>query len=109
MTKITPEYAGQISDQVMTALIHMFSADLKNIQEDALYVISSLAEIIGEGFLKYMESFKPFLCVGLKNYPKACLIVGGLCGALKSNILPYCDEIMTVLLEHLAVSYPLFV
>ena len=24
--------------------------------------------VLGEGFLKYMEAFKPFLTIGLKNY-----------------------------------------
>jgi importin subunit beta-1 len=30
--------------------------------------VSTLVEVLGEGFLKYMEAFKPFLYLGLKNH-----------------------------------------
>jgi importin subunit beta-1 len=29
--------------------------------------VSTLVEVLGENFAKYMEAFKPFLIVGLKN------------------------------------------
>ena len=38
------------------------------VQEDALMAVSTLAEVLGEHFLKYMDAFKPFLALGLKNH-----------------------------------------
>lgn len=61
--------------------------------------VSTLVEVLGGEFLKYMEAFKPFLGIGLKNYAEyqVCLaavgLVGDLCRALQSNILPFCDEV----------------
>lgn len=55
----------------MTALIQMFSSNSGKsggVQEDALLAVSTLIEVLGEGFLKYMDSFKPFLFIGLKNH-----------------------------------------
>ncbi|KAH0626795.1 hypothetical protein JD844_002008, partial [Phrynosoma platyrhinos] len=63
--------------------------------------------VLGGEFLKYMDAFKPFLSIGLKNYAEyqVCLaavgLVGDLCRALQSNILPFCDEVMQLLLENL--------
>jgi importin subunit beta-1 len=37
------------------------------VQEDALMAISTLTEVMGEGFIKYMDSFRPFLLVSLQN------------------------------------------
>nr|XP_060500940.1 importin subunit beta-1 [Panthera onca] len=74
---------------------------------DALMAVSTLVEVLGGEFLKYMEAFKPFLGIGLKNYAEyqVCLaavgLVGDLCRALQSNILPFCDEVMQLLLENL--------
>ena len=36
-------------------------------------------------------------------------LTGDICRALKGKVLPYCDEIMTLLLENLGVSILLFV
>ena len=87
--------------------------------------------ISGE-FAKYMATFKPFLILALKNFaehqvqlggvhsairsyfttppppPQVCLaavgLVGDLCRALTNQIVPYCDEIMQILIENLSVS-----
>lgn len=70
--------------------------------------VSVLVELLGEGFLKYMEAFKPFLYMGLKNhqeYQVCCVAVGltgDICRALKHLMLPYCDEIMTMLMQNLS-------
>ncbi|XP_024882019.1 importin subunit beta-1 isoform X5 [Temnothorax curvispinosus] len=111
LRKVTPEDAPQISDVIMTALLAMFSSNScksGGVQEDALMAVSTLVEVLGEGFLKYMEAFKPYLCLGLKNYAEyqvccaAVGLTGDICRALKGKMLPYCDEIMTLLLENLS-------
>jgi importin subunit beta-1 len=55
----------------MRALLQMFQSSVNNktggVQEDALMAVSTLVEVLSDGFAKYMEAFKPFLIVGLKN------------------------------------------
>ncbi|KAG8330366.1 Importin subunit beta-1 [Homalodisca vitripennis] len=113
LRKVTPEDAPQISDAIMTALLQMFNSNScksGGVQEDAIMAVSTLVEVLGEGFLKYMDAFKPFLCLGLKNHAEyqvcgsAVGLTGDICRALKSKALPYCDEIMTLLLENLGDS-----
>ncbi|XP_014663042.1 PREDICTED: importin subunit beta-1-like [Priapulus caudatus] len=110
LRKVAPEDAPKISDMVMTALLQMFNSSggkSGGMQEDALMAVATLAEVLGDGFLKYMEAFKPFLAVGLKNHAEhqVCLaavgLVGDVCRALGARVLPFCDEIMTLLLENL--------
>lgn len=110
LRKVRPEDAPHISDVIMTSLLSMFNSNSckEGVQEDALMAVSTLVEVLGEGFLKYMDAFKPYLCLGLKNhaeYQVCCAAVGltgDICRALKSKMLPYCDEIMTLLLENLS-------
>lgn len=111
LRKVTPEDAPKISDQIMTALLSMFqntSGKSGNVQEDALLAVSTLIEVLGENFEKYLEAFKPYLLVGLKNYAEyqVCLaavgLVGDLCRALGMKMLPFCNELMMMLLENLS-------
>lgn len=111
LRKVEPNDAPQISDAIMTALLTMFSSSsgkVGGVQEDALMAVSTLVELLQEKFLKYMEAFKPYLYMGLKNhqeYQVCCTAVGlagDICRGLKIKILPFCDEIMTLLLENLS-------
>ncbi len=69
-----------------------------------------LLTVLGDGFSTYMDPFKPFLAIGLRNYSEyqVCLaavgLVGDICRALNTDILPICDDIMTLLIENLGVS-----
>ncbi|KAL8619198.1 Importin subunit beta-1 [Nucella lapillus] len=108
--KMTPEDAPKISDQIMTALLSMFqntTGKAGNVQEDALVAVSTLCEVLGDNFEKYLDAFKPYLLMGLKNYAEyqVCLaavgLVGDMCRALGLKILPSCNELMMVLLENL--------
>ncbi|XP_013188856.1 importin subunit beta-1 [Amyelois transitella] len=110
LRKVTPEDAPQISDAIMSALLTMFAGNAGKaggVQEDALMAVSTLVEVLGEGFLKYMDAFKRYLYVGLKNHQEhqVCIaavgLTGDICRALKSKVLPYCDEIICLLLENL--------
>lgn len=110
LRKVEPSDAPKISDQIMTALLTMFNSGTgKNggVQEDALMAVAALIDLLGEGFLKYMDAFKPYLYMGLRNFDEyqvcyvAVDLVGDICRGLKSKVLPYCDEIMTILLGNL--------
>lgn len=55
----------------MTALLQMFvtnTGQVGDVHEEAMRAITSLIEVLGEGFIKYMESFNPFLLNALKNH-----------------------------------------
>lgn len=110
LRKVVPEDAPKISDAIMTALLTMFSSSsgkVGGVQEDALMAVSTLVDLLGEKFYNYMDAFKPYLYMGLKNhqeYQVCCAAVGltgDICRGLKGKILPYCDEIMSLLLENL--------
>lgn len=112
LRKVESEHAPQISDTIMAALLQMFQSSVNNktggVQEDALMAVGTLVEVLGDGFAKYMEAFKPFLLIGLKNIAEyqvchtAVGLVGDICRALSDGVRPYCDEIMTILLEDLS-------
>ncbi|XP_014251654.1 importin subunit beta-1 isoform X2 [Cimex lectularius] len=110
LRKMTLEDAPKISDAIMNALLLVFNSNsikFGSVQEDALMTVSTLVQVLGEGFITYMPAFKPFLFMGLKNhveYQVCCAAVGltgDICRSVKNKLLPYCDEIMTLLLENL--------
>jgi importin subunit beta-1 len=110
LRKMTPEDAPRISDIVMRALIGMFDVSGKagSVQEDALMAVSTLVEVLGESFVVYMDAFRPYLAMGLKNHAEyqVCVVavglVGDICRSLGSKVIPYCDEMMQHLTENLA-------
>ena len=114
LRKVTPEDAPQISDHIMNALLHMLNQTINSkassVQEDAFLAVSTLIDVLGDKFLKYIDSLKPILYIGLKNFDEyqVCQAAVGVVGDLGRNIgnkiLPYCDDIMTILLEGLIVS-----
>jgi len=68
--------APQISDHVMGALLQMLNGPggrSGGVQEDALMAVSTLTEVLGEDFLKYMDSFRPFLLASLQNIGDAAV------------------------------------
>ncbi|XP_022662446.1 importin subunit beta-1-like isoform X2 [Varroa destructor] len=111
LRKMTPEDAPKVSDLIMSALLEMFKTtngqQESGVQEDALMAVSTLVEVLGRGFLKYMDAFKPFLVLGLRSHQEhqVCMAAAGVCAdisrSIGSEVVPYCDEIMTLLLEAL--------
>ena len=96
----------------MTALLQMFQASSNTrsggVQEDALMAVATLVEVLGDGFMKYMDAFKPFLLIGLKNVAEyqvchaAVGLVGDICRAMGNKLVgPFTDEVMEVLLTNL--------
>ena len=71
LRKVDPAHAPQISDNIMTALLQMFQSSAQSrsggVQEDALMAVATLVEVLGDGFIKYMDAFKPYLLIGLRN------------------------------------------
>ena len=112
LRKVEPNDAPLISDTIMQALLQMFKSSVNNktggVQEDALMAVSTLVEVLGDSFAKYMDAFKPYLLIGLKNTAEyqvchsAVGLVGDICRAMGKVITPFCDEVMTILLENLS-------
>jgi importin subunit beta-1 len=109
LRKMTTEDAPQISDAVMTALIQMMNLQrTSGVQEDALMAVGTLIEVLGEGFMKYMPNFCPYLAAGLQNHAEyqvcsaAVGLVADISRGLGNKILPFCDDIMKMLLDNLS-------
>jgi importin subunit beta-1 len=111
LRKVKPEDAPLISDRIMHALLTMFSMSAGKaggVQEDALMAVSNLVDLLNENFMNYMAAFKPVLIEALKNIQdyQVCSVAIGLVGdiarGVKLGILPYCDELMTLLMQNLS-------
>jgi len=112
LRKVEPAHAPAISDTIMTALLQMFQSSTQTraggVQEDALMAVSTLVEVLGDGFLKYLDAFKPYLIIGLKNIAEYQVchasvgLVGDICRALGNQVTLFSDEIMEVLMSNLS-------
>merc|ERR1719431_2117908 len=111
LRKVEPAHAPAISDAIMTALLQMFQSSSQQrsggVQEDALMAVATLVEVLGDGFIKYMDAFKPFLLIGLKNTAEyqvchaAVGLVGDICRAMGGMVAQWTDEVMEGLLSNL--------
>lgn len=81
-----------------------------SVQEEALLVVGALANALSFDFERYMQAFAPFLVTALRNQNEAAVctiavsVLGDLCNALGDRMAPYCDEIVTVMLQNLQSS-----
>ncbi|RWW27733.1 hypothetical protein BHE74_00003847 [Ensete ventricosum] len=111
----------QYADQIMELFLRVFACRNATVHEEAMLAIGALAYAVGENFIKYMQTFYPYLEMGLQNFQEyqVCAVtvgvVGDLCGALEDKLLVYCDGIMTQLLKdlssnqlHRSVKPPIF-
>lgn len=110
LRKVIPEDAPKISDPIMAALLQMFQTSQGKsggVQEDALLAVSTLVEVLGHNFIKYMESFKGYLCLGLRNVDDfsvlsaAVGVTGDICRALGDKVEPFLGELMGLLIDNL--------
>lgn len=80
-----------------------------SVADSAFAAIGSLASALGSDFQKYMGAFSPFLFKALGNQeePGLCAMAIGLVSditrALESEVQPYCNQFMNLLLENLRV------
>ncbi|KAF9596650.1 hypothetical protein IFM89_012849, partial [Coptis chinensis] len=111
----------QVADQMMVLFLRVFACRSSTVHEEAMLAIGALAYATGAEFGKYMQEFYKYLEMGLQNFEEyqVCSIsvgvVGDICRALDDKILPYCDQIMTNLLNdlssgilHRSVKPPIF-
>lgn len=104
--KLGPEVKAH-SDRIMTLLLQVFSSKSASVHEEALMAVGAVANAVEGDFEKYMPHFRPFLVLGLRNFEEhtVCTISVGVVGdvsrALGSKLIPYCDEIVSLLLQDL--------
>ena len=68
-TKVT---VLQYSDQIMEALLSVFSNRHATVHEEAMLAVGALTYACGAQFSKYMQSFYPILEVGLQQHLVSC-------------------------------------
>ncbi|OVA02769.1 Importin-beta [Macleaya cordata] len=111
----------QAADQMMILFLKVFACRSSTVHEEAMLAIGALAYATGAEFGKYMPEFYKYLEMGLQNFEEyqVCAIsvgvVGDICRALDDKVLPYCDGIMSHLLNdlsngvlHRSVKPPIF-
>jgi len=99
--------AVPFADQLMQLFLQLCSNKNSSLQEEVLMGIGAVAVATEGAFEMYMPHFRPFLSLGLSNYEEhqvcavAIGVVGDICRALEVKVLPYCDEIVQLLLRNL--------
>jgi len=77
------------------------------LHEEAFLIVSAIANAVGHEFVKYMGEFHECLYIGLGNVQEyqvcqaAVGVVGDIARAIKSQLMPYCDKIVILLLQDL--------
>ncbi|KAK4959557.1 hypothetical protein LTR28_005277 [Elasticomyces elasticus] len=99
------------ADRIMHLMLQLLSTvGAKSSVPDTVFAaVGALANALEEEFMKYMESFTPFLYSALGNQeePALCAMAIGLVSditrSLNEKIQPYCDTLMNYLLNNLRV------
>jgi len=92
---------------MMQLFLQVFSSKSASVHEEALMAVGAIANAVEADFEKYMPHFRAFLTLGLRNYEEhqvcavAVGVVGDISRALGPKLLPYCDEIVSLLLQDL--------
>uniref|UniRef100_A0AC35FYU5 Importin beta n=1 Tax=Panagrolaimus sp. PS1159 TaxID=55785 RepID=A0AC35FYU5_9BILA len=106
---------SSIADSVLSALLQIMQRcpDTAYVKDGALMAVSTLIEVMGVNFAKYMEQFKPLLCNALGTHEEhqicqaAIGVISDLCHALKKEvrhafedkIAPLMDDMVSLLLQ----------
>lgn len=105
--RLEQHIAGQ-SDRIMQTCIEILNATSNSqVPEVIFQIVSGLCNALSGDFLKYMESFAPYLYTALRNQeaPDMCSLGIGLVSdivrALEDKAQPYCDQFMNDLLNNL--------
>jgi len=94
-----------LADRIMTLTLQVFTTKAAVAHEDAFLMVGYLADKLERDFGRYITHFMPALFNGLNNVEEhqVCTVsvgvIGDLCRALGAEMLPYCDDIVRILLE----------
>lgn len=100
------------ADRIMSVLLQVLTTlGAKSSVPDVIFAtVGAIASALEDDFIKYMESFSPFLynALGNQEEPALCSMAIGLVSdiarALNEKVQPYCDTFMNLLLKTLQVS-----
>lgn len=104
------------ADRIMHTLLQVLSTlpPKSSVPDIVFAAVGAVASALEEDFLKYMESFSPFLYKALQNHeePGLCAIGVGLVGditrALNEKVQPFCDTFMNQMLSILVSQLQLW-
>lgn len=105
--KMTKEELLPYCDSIMTNFLQVLQTKNATCHEEALSASSAVANVLEGDFAKYMQALQPFLMTGLRNFEayQVCTVAVGLVGdisrAIEGDMKPYCDDIMSALIEAL--------
>ncbi len=108
--KVTKEEVMPHCDSIMTQFLQVLQTKNATCHEEAFSAISAISNVLEGDFVKYMPALQPFLMTGLRNFEayQVCTVAVGLVGDISRSIegamQPYCDEIMSALVEALQNS-----
>lgn len=92
-----------VSDMLMDLFLKLLSKkDSSYIEDDVFYAISSLAIAMGKGFIKYLESFSPFLVNALNQTQSqvsitAVGLIADISNSLEEDFRTFAPDFMNVL------------
>lgn len=100
------------ADHIMQVLLQILTSLPPNSSvPDAIFgTAGALANVLEEGFAKYMEAFSPFVFNALANQEEQQLcamaigLVSDIARSIGEQIYPYCDSLMNHLLQNLQSS-----
>jgi importin subunit beta-1 len=103
-TEIKPQ-----ADRIMHVMLQVLSTvpPKSSVPDVVFATVGAIASALEEEFVKYMESFTPFLynALGNQEEPALCSMAIGLVSdiarALNEKVQPYCDAFMNYLLNNL--------
>ena len=94
------------ADQMMIVFLQVLGFKNATLHEEAFMAIGALANCCEADFDRYLAHLHPYLLRGISNWqePQVCItavgVVGDLCRAVGDKILPYCNQIMEILLQN---------
>lgn len=99
------------ADRIMSVLLQVLTTlGAKSSVPDVIFAtVGAIASALEDDFIKYMDSFSPFLynALGNQEEPGLCAMAIGLVSdiarALNEKVQPYCDTFMNLLLKTLQV------
>ncbi|KAL6047512.1 Importin subunit beta-1 [Balamuthia mandrillaris] len=95
------------ADKMMTLFLRVFETQNATVHEEALMAVGAIANAVEVDFVRYMPAFHKWLEFALRNWEEhqvctvAVGVVGDICRAIQEKVQPYCDVIVTLLLDNL--------
>jgi len=107
VTKLDQQVILPHADALMQVFLHVLKSKNSTVHEEALMAVGAVADKLGEHFIKYLEAVKEPVMQGLTNAQEhhvcsvAVHVTNDIASAVGVRFIPWSDEVMKTLLEHL--------